>query len=458
MDESVARFWDNYIEKTKTYLRNPHNARWYVKHIENYIKSNEGLRLRDHTGQEITNYLNTAIQKQRLKDWQYRQLVYALRILFIEVIKSDWANNFGWEEWIDMSTSLPPDHSTLAREVVVNVNNHDTPRIRPIFDQDKYKHAESLKKLVTEIRVRQYSIRTEHSYAAWVIRFLRKQKIDDVSELTSTHITEFLEYLVMSRNVTAATQSSALNALVFFYKHVLDYSVEDLGDFIRAKKPKRLPVVLTRDEVDQVLRSFNHPVFELMAKLMYGSGLRLMECVRLRIQDLDFGYCQIFIRNAKGNKDRIVPLPASLVQSLQEQINQVTELHKQDLIEGYGDVFLPNALSRKLPNASKELKWQYLFPAASMSTDPRTQITRRHHIHERSIQKAVKRAADKVNIKKRITSHTLRHSFATHLLEAGYDIRTVQELLGHADVSTTMIYTHVLNKPGVSVNSPLDSL
>ena len=217
-------------------------------------------------------------------------------------------------------------------------------------------------------------------------------------------------------------------------------------------------MVLNKNEVDQMLGAFNHPFYELMAKLMYGCGLRLMECVRLRVQDLDFGYTQIVIRNGKGNKDRLVPLPTKLTKPLKEQITQVEILHAQDLDEGFGEVFLPNALSKKYPNAGKELRWQYLFPSATTSTDPRSLKTRRHHVHERSVQKAVKRAADRTNINKRITSHTFRHSFATHLLESGYDIRTVQELLGHADVSTTMIYTHVLNKPGISVISPFDTL
>ena len=245
---------------------------------------------------------------------------------------------------------------------------------------------------------------------------------------------------------------------MFLYKKVLKIELDDFSDFTRAKKPKRLPVVLSRSEVSILIDAINHDVYKLAASLMYGCGMRLMECIRLRVLDIDFDYKQIIIREAKGKKDRVVPLPGRLVADTKAQINRVTSLHQQDLAEGYGEVYMPDALARKYRSAPKELKWQYLFPAIRTSTDPRSLKTRRHHMHERNIQKSIKLASTRANLMKKVTSHTLRHSFATHLLEAGYDIRTVQELLGHSDVSTTMIYTHVLNKPGVSVNSPFDTL
>lgn len=234
--------------------------------------------------------------------------------------------------------------------------------------------------------------------------------------------------------------------------------MEDFKDFIRAKRPKRLPVVLSVNEVRDLLKAIDNKTIALMAGLLYGCGLRLMECLRLRIQDLDFDYQQIMVRDGKGQKDRVVPLPLKYRADLTEHLDSVEQLHRQDLKSGLGEVFLPQALTRKYPNAAKEWCWQYVFPSLRLSLDPRNKKTRRHHIHENSLQKALKKAAAKIKLSKKINCHALRHSFATHLLESGYDIRTVQELLGHSDVSTTMIYTHVLNKPGVTVRSPADQL
>jgi integron integrase len=265
----------------------------------------------------------------------------------------------------------------------------------------------------------------------------------------------FLEYLALGRKVAASTQNLALNALVFLFDQVLKKPLGDLGDFARAKRPRRLPVVLTRQEVELLLSTLSG-IHQLKAGLLYGSGLRLMECLRLRVQDVDFGYRQIVVRNAKGGKDRIVPLPQRFSDPLNLHLEQRKTLHQDDLEKGFGEVYLPDALSRKYPNAAREWAWQYVFHSSKLSVDPRSGETRRHHAHESGLQKAVKKAARQVGIPKRVSCHCLRHSFATHLLEAGYDIRMVQELLGHADVSTTMIYTHVLNTPGVSVRSPAD--
>ncbi|HHO59180.1 MAG TPA: integron integrase, partial [Thiotrichales bacterium] len=258
--------------------------------------------------------------------------------------------------------------------------------------------------------------------------------------------------------VASSTQRQALNSIIFYYKHCLHKSFEDIGDFAIAKRPAKLPVVLSPDEVDRLLQHIKDPVFRLMASLLYGCGMRLMECVRLRVFDIDFDYQQIVIRNAKGNKDRVTPLPRKLVPALTDQLDYVSQVHNKDLQKGLGSVYLPQALGRKYPNAAKEIGWQYVFPSPRISLDPREEKARRHHIHENGLQRKVKQAAKDAAITKKVNCHALRHSFATHLLESGYDIRTVQELLGHADVSTTMIYTHVLNKPGISVTSPLDSL
>jgi integron integrase len=293
---------------------------------------------------------------------------------------------------------------------------------------------------------------------SWIVRFIVFNKKTDPRKLDPSHIPSFLEYLVIKRNVSSATQNQALCALVFLYKQVLKVNFDDFEEYARSKKPKRLPVVLTKSEIKILIKSIQNNTHKLMVSLLYGCGLRLMECIRLRIQDVDFEYNQIMIRCSKGKKDRIVPLPKKLKDDIKKQINTVSEIHTKDIIDGLGKVFLPDAIGRKYKNAAKELRWRYLFPGANISEDPRSNRKGRHHLHERCLQRTIKRTLDKTNIMKRVTSYTMRHYFATHLLEAGYDIRTVQELLGHVDVSTTMIYTHVLNKPGVSVNSPLDIL
>jgi integron integrase len=267
----------------------------------------------------------------------------------------------------------------------------------------------------------------------------------------------FLNYLVLQRKVSASTQAQALNAIVFLYKQVLDLDIGEFENLRTSNKPKRLPVVLSIAEVGQILSLLdgrNH----LMAGLLYGAGLRLMECMRLRIQDVDFDYGQIHVRSGKGQKDRVTPLPKSLVDDLHKQMEQVRTIHHLDMDAGFGEVWLPPALARKYPNAGREWGWQYLFPASKRSIDPGSGKERRHHLDEKVLQRAVKQAVRQSRISKRASCHTFRHSFATHLLERGYDIRTVQELLGHSDVSTTMIYTHVLNQGGKGVQSPLDSL
>jgi integron integrase len=257
------------------------------------------------------------------------------------------------------------------------------------------------------------------------------------------------------QQVAASTQNQALSALLFLYAEVLEQPLAGRVASVRAKQPERLPTVMTRDEVVRVLDALSG-VQQLMAKLLYGSGLRLMECVRLRVKDVDFAQRQVLVRDGKGGKDRVTPLSERLVAPLQEHLQRVALLHTRDLREGYGHVFLPDAFARKSTSASRDWIWQYVFPAEQRSSDPRSGAVRRHHRDESGLQKAVKRAAELAQIPKRVTCHTFRHSFATHLLEDGYDIRTVQELLGHRDVSTTMIYTHVLNRGGRGVRSPLD--
>jgi integron integrase len=305
------------------------------------------------------------------------------------------------------------------------------------------------------LRRKHYSLRTEEAYLSWIKRFILFHNTRHPREMGLDEIQAFLTSLAVEQQVAASTQNQALSALLFLYNEVLELPLEGPVQAVRAKPSQHLPTVLSRDEVGRVLDALTG-VHQLMAKLLYGSGLRLMECARLRVKDLDFAQRQVVVRDGKGSKDRLTPLPERLVVPLEAQLRHVHLLHKEDLRAGYGAVVLPAAFERKAANASQEWIWQYVFPATQRSIDPRTQLERRHHLDESGLQKAVKRAATLADIPKRVTCHTFRHSFATHLLEDGYDIRTVQELLGHRDVATTMIYTHVLNRGGRGVRSPLD--
>jgi integron integrase len=313
-----------------------------------------------------------------------------------------------------------------------------------------------LDRLRQTCRVRHYSIRTEDAYHDWARRFILFHGKRHPQEMGAAEINQFLTHLAVEGHVSASTQNQAFCAILFLYRDVLQVEPGRIEGVIRANRPKRLPVVLTRVEVNRVLSQLADP-YRLMAELMYGSGLRLLECLRLRVKDIDLDRKEITVREGKGNKDRRTMLPASVIPRLIAHLVEVRRVHDHDLANGYGSVYLPDALDRKLPNAAREFWWQYVFPSSRLSTDPRSGEVRRHHQHESALSRAVGDAVRTAGMTKRATSHSFRHSFATHLLEAGYDIRTVQELLGHEDVSTTMIYTHVLNKGGRAVTSPLDA-
>lgn len=308
-----------------------------------------------------------------------------------------------------------------------------------------------------KIRVKHYSIRTETQYIHWIKRFILYHNKRHPREMGAKEVESFLTHLATAGGVSAATQNQALSALLFLYREILAVNLPWLDNVIRAKKPQRLPVVLSKNEVGKILARMDG-TYALMAQLLYGTGMRLMECCRLRVKDIDFERREILIRDGKGAKDRVTMLPESLIQLLQQQLAKRRQLYEDDLAKGMAEVFLPDALARKYPNAASDWAWQYIFCSGSYSVDPRSGRERRHHIDEKLLQRAMKKAVAASGVQKLATPHTLRHSFATHLLEGGYDIRTVQELLGHSDVSTTMIYTHVLNKGGKGVISPLDHL
>ncbi|PVV15601.1 MAG: hypothetical protein B6D77_01740 [gamma proteobacterium symbiont of Ctena orbiculata] len=411
-----------------------------------------GVRLRSHTAETVERWLERTGRQSNTSAWQYRQKVDALRLLFGHSLQRPWSSGFDWDRWLNGTHALERDHATITRtyemidKAVDDPKNH-LAKVQP----DLYR------RFLVAIRLPDYSTNTEKSYLGWINRYLRFHINRHPCDCKEPEVASFLEHLTLQRKVAGATQSQALNALVFFYAHVLERPLGKIGPYKRSKKPKRIPTVLSTREINSLFMQLSG-VNRLILHLMYGTGMRVTECVRLRLIDLDFAYRHIVVRAGKGMKDRTVPMPETLVGPLETQIELVKSQHKRDLAAGFGSVFLPGALSRKYPNADKELRWQYLFPASRVAQDPRSGEIRRHHLHQSAVQKIVKRSAEAAGIRKRVTSHTLRHSFATHLLEAGSDIRTVQELLGHADVSTTMIYTHVIGRGGQGTRSPLDNL
>jgi integron integrase len=334
------------------------------------------------------------------------------------------------------SASPPPPASTPPPQI---------PGAAPrLLDQVRHK-----------IRVKHYSIRTEQAYLDWIKRFIRFHGLRHPGQLGSQHIEAFLSHLAVNRRVAAGTQNQAKSALLFLYREVLALELDWLDNVVQARAPTRVPVVLTRDEVKQVLSRLKG-THQLVGHLLYGSGLRIMEGVRLRVKDVEFARRLIIVRDGKGAKDRITMLPDTVRAPLTAHLERVRALHDDDLRNGFGGVWLPHALARKYPTAELEWGWQYVFPAAHRSADPRDGVWRRQHLGDQAFQRAMRQAVRDAGIQKPATPHTLRHSFATHLLESGADIRTVQELLGHSNVSTTMIYTHVLNRGGLGAVSPLD--
>jgi integron integrase len=383
----------------------------------------------------------------------------ALRLFYREVLERNWARELepgalGDVEAGDLAESHRSngrgERPGISREVILR---------RYEGRSDKGVVTDRVGAFLEEVRVilraGQYAARTEETYVDWIQRFLVFSRPRNREAISVEMVQEFLEYLAVVRGVAARTQNQALNALVYLFREVLDRDLGEIGGVTRAAERKRLPVVLTRGEVRKLIEVVPEP-YGLMVELMYGTGLRLMECVRLRVKDVDFAGLQVVVRNGKGDKDRVTTLPVSVTERLAAHLAQTRALHEEDLRKGRGETWLPEALTRKWPKAAREWKWQYVFPSGRLTVDAGSGRARRHHVHENGLQRAVAEGAKRAGLTKRVSCHALRHSFATHLLEAGYDIRTVQELLGHSDVSTTMIYTHVLNRPGLAVKSPLD--
>jgi integron integrase len=451
----IDRFWHNYLSILEKFSI-PVKARpWYRKHIEDYLSAHRDVKLQSHQPHHIDDYLNAKGRIVDLPEWRFRQIADALRLLFREMLQPEWSLQYDWYRWRAFARELEPDHQTLMRDG--NPSLLVAPSANPLIRRFREAHAPLHQAFVKTIRIRNMAVKTEKTYEEWLTRFFQYHRWENIGELGLAAISDYLEYLALHRKVSSATQKVALNSLIFFYREVLGHNVEGIYAYTKSRTRPRIPTVLSRDEVRRLLHGIPGRA-KIMAALMYGTGMRVMECVRLRVLDMDFDYRQITIRAGKGGKDRVVPLPERLIPDLKRILEETHSLHESDIAEGFGEVLLPPALARKLGKAARSFEWQYIFPATRLAMDYSTGVIRRHHIHQTALQKAIRKAAKDAGIHKRVTSHTLRHSFATHLLESGKDIRLIQELLGHADVNTTMIYTHVIGKGGLATPSPLDSL
>ena len=418
--------------------RSEKERRWLGMRMENFQRAFD-RRLESVSTKEVCDYLESLMRREQA-DWQVKQSLDAIGLLMrygygrddlgVPELREAWGRRLN--ERVGISVSEP---NTQAGEPSGSVVD----RIRRV------------------LRVAHYAMKTEKAYTQWWERFEQFSASRNTGELGPDDVRGFLEHLAVERMVAAATQKQALNALVFVFGQVLGRPLGNLGDWTIAKLSRRLPCVLTVEEVQAVL-SHLKGIPALVGQLLYGSGLRLSEALRLRFKDVDFAQGTIIVRDGKGEKDRVTMLPQSVREPLLEHLRGVWKLHQDDLRVGGGNVQLPYALAVKYPHAEREWCWQFCFPAPGLSKDPRSSVIRRHHLHETTIQRAMTAAVRQSQIGKPANCHTLRHSFATHLLEANYDIRTVQELLGHSDVSTTMIYTHVMNRPGLAVRSPLDGM
>ena len=458
--------WNHFVTALATDTSVPEKARPHLARWVSQWRREGG----DESPAATTAFFEELGRSPTLRDWQFRQAVQAVQRFCREPTAPAWATEFDWVGLADQAVALGREHRTLLREsvpvssVTLDTEPSEPPEViqqrdRTAVPGESAMIAELIDRLRRAIRQQNLAVATERTYVGWVRRFarfrLRRLREPDLDAFNPRSASAYLEFLALERRVSPATQRQALNALAFLGKSV--HGIEDLNfGFTPARdRWRRPPTVLTHEEVRSVLNELEDP-WKLMCEVIYGAGLRQMEALRLRVKDLDFGQGTITIHDGKGGKHRIVPLPRALEPRLQAHLSLHRERHRRDLESGVGEVHLPEALRRKYPNAPKEWAWQYAFPAAALCAHPRTGRIARHHLHETSLQRQVKAAIRSACIPKKASCHTFRHSFATHLLESGIDIRTVQSLLGHADVSTTMIYLHVMKRPGAGAPSPLD--
>ena len=423
MNNELLLEFQNYL-RTKSIVQEKYityYAHWASKFLSFSNKNND----LNHDLQ-VQKFLNDLTTHDNAADWQIRQAHDAIRLYFNHVDS-------------------------------INSKNED---VQAVYAHNDIKSL--INKARQAIRIRHYSYRTEQTYLSWLKSYFGylqdvEMKQPDELSLDSSDVKNYLSYLALKKKVAASTQNQAFNAILFFYRYVLNKELSDLGNTVRAKRGQRLPVVLSVDEVKKVFEYVNGTNL-LILQILYGAGLRLMEAVNLRVKDIDFGSDLIYVRDGKGVKDRTTVMPKTIKNPLEIHLEKVRALHQKDLVSGYGKVYMPNALGRKYPSAAKEWHWQYIFPSSKLSADPRSGNIRRHHIHKTTIQSALKSAIRKAGIAKHVSVHTLRHSFATHLLMSGVNIREIQQLLGHKHVETTMIYTHVLRDVSKIPQSPLDAL
>lgn len=424
---------------------------WYVRWVNRFEKELEDAGKLPSLAvvQEFIDHLNAS---EGTMEWQVLQCAKALKLWYQQVEEAEWAQDWRIKLPVVRSGALAMEERSTAEL------DELAKRYEGKSDEGKLpeRFVDFMREFRGKCRSSQLALRTEDTYCNWVERFLIFQQPASRVEVEPDHARQYLDYLAVKRRVSKGTQSQALSALLFLFKRVLKVELGELGKVRRGAARRKLPVVLSRPEVEMLWSHLSGEQL-LMAKLLYGGGLRLMECVRLRVGDVDFDRGQITVRSGKGDKDRATVLPGSLVDPLRHHLAGVREMFDADMESGIDGVYLPPAVANKYPGAANKWEWQYVFPHRNIARDPRSGKLRRHHVIENTLQVAVKRAAGRAGIAKNVSCHTLRHSFATHLLESGTDIRTLQQLLGHSDVSTTMIYTHVLNRPGIAVKSPLDA-
>jgi integron integrase len=427
---SSQSLWNDYACLLRNLNFPDRKRKYFVIWAQKFEQFLNGVPLEQASQEMVQAYVTNLKNDPSIMEWQAEQAAESLDLLFEKLLHVH-------------SPAQSQPFKQCFKDAIV-----DASAIRRNYGA-------LMDRVITEIRIRHYSIRTEEAYLDWIKRYITFQDLKDPVTLGASHIKDYLGFLAEKRNVSASTQNQALHAILFLYIQVIGHNPGDVSDFARAKRPVLMPTVLSGGEVDRLLEKLDGAYY-MMAGLLWGSGLRIMECLRLRIKDVDLEQRTITVRNGKGGKDRFTMLAERFVGPLKKQIDDARKVFDGDRAQNIAGAGVWPALQRQAPNAGKEWIWQFVFPSSKLSVDPRTRTVRRHHMFEDVLQRHLKRAAADAGIDKRVSCHTLRHSFATELLKKGADIRTVQELLGHSDVSTTMIYTHVLNRPGIPVKSPAD--